>query len=121
MADADQMAAAGALQVLYSPLTFKVKRGSTLNRLLAPPVPRGRLFWGGVGRGKSFLMDCFFDAVPYRRKRRIHFHDFMHRVHRDVQRSAARPIRCCGSPATSRSRSGCFASTSSTSPTSPMR
>jgi cell division protein ZapE len=47
-------------------------------------VPRGVYFWGGVGRGKSFLMDCFFDAVPYRRKRRIHFHAFMHGVHRQL-------------------------------------
>ena len=88
VADADQLAAAGALQTLYSRLlTFKVKRGSTLNRLLAPPVPpRGVYFWGGVGRGKSFLMDCFFDAVPYRRKKRIHFHAFMQRIHRDLQR-----------------------------------
>jgi cell division protein ZapE len=56
-----------------------------LRRLFASPaVPRGVYFWGGVGRGKSFLMDCFFDAVPYRRKRRIHFHAFMHGVHRQL-------------------------------------
>ena len=42
---------------------------------------RDRYFWGGVGRGKSFLMDCFYDSVPYVRKRRIHFHAFMHGVH----------------------------------------
>ena len=33
--------------------------------------------YGGVGRGKSFLMDCFFNAVPLQRKTRLHFHEFM--------------------------------------------
>ncbi|MEF8700351.1 MAG: cell division protein ZapE [Candidatus Accumulibacter sp. UW20] len=85
-ADAAQRAAADRLQRLYYDLlSFKVGRRSALRRLFAaPPVPRGVYFWGGVGRGKSFLMDCFYDAVPYRRKRRIHFHAFMHSVHRQL-------------------------------------
>lgn len=85
-ADAAQMAAASRLQQLYTELLgFKVKRGSTLTRLLTRPAPpKGVYFWGGVGRGKSFLMDCFFDAVPYRRKKRIHFHAFMQRIHREL-------------------------------------
>lgn len=87
VADAAQRAAAERLQQLYSELlNFKVSRGSTLKRLLAPPSPpKGVYFWGGVGRGKSFLMDCFYDAVPYRRKKRIHFHAFMQRIHRDLE------------------------------------
>ena len=40
--------------------------------------------YGGVGRGKSFLMDCFFNAVPIRRKTRLHFHEFMREVHREL-------------------------------------
>ena len=40
--------------------------------------------YGGVGRGKSFLMDCFFGAVPLRRKTRLHFHEFMREVHREL-------------------------------------
>jgi cell division protein ZapE len=39
---------------------------------------------GGVGRGKSFLMDCFYTAVPIRRKTRLHFHEFMREVHREL-------------------------------------
>ena len=93
IADSAQMAAAGALQALYGNLlAFKVDRGSTFKRLLAPPTPpRGVYFWGGVGRGKSFLMDCFYDSVPYRRKRRIHFHAFMHQIHRDLEKHKGEP------------------------------
>ncbi|HCZ16606.1 MAG TPA: cell division protein ZapE [Candidatus Accumulibacter sp.] len=86
-ADAAQRTAAERLQRLYYELlSFKVGRGSALRRFFSPPaVPRGVYFWGGVGRGKFFLMDCFFDAVPYRRKRRVHFHAFMHGVHRQLK------------------------------------
>ena len=93
VADEAQMRAATALQALYSSLlAFKVNRGSTLKRLLNPPrPPKGVYFWGGVGRGKSFLMDCFYDSVPYRRKRRIHFHAFMQQIHRDLDQFKGEP------------------------------
>ncbi len=93
VADAAQMAAASALQTLYgSLLAFKVNRGSTFKRLLAPPTPpKGLYFWGGVGRGKSFLMDCFYDSVPYRRKKRIHFHAFMQQIHHDLDKYKGEP------------------------------
>ena len=65
---------------------FKTKRNHFLGRsLLSPNVPKGLYFWGGVGRGKSFLMDVFYDCVPYRRKRRIHFHNFMAEVHHEMK------------------------------------
>ena len=86
-ADAAQQAAADRLQRLYSELlSFKVARRNTFRRLISRTTPpRGVYFWGGVGRGKSFLMDCFYDSVPYKRKRRIHFHAFMHQVHRQLE------------------------------------
>lgn len=85
-ADPAQRAAAERLQALYYHLvSFKVGRQSTLRRVFSPPeLPRGVYFWGGVGRGKSFLMDCFFNSVPYVRKRRIHFHAFMQGVHQQL-------------------------------------
>lgn len=88
IADQAQLIAAQALQDLYGNLlSFKVHRSSTLKRLLAPPKPpRGIYFWGGVGRGKSFLMDCFYESVPYRRKKRLHFHAFMQQIHRDLDK-----------------------------------
>jgi len=84
--DAAQGAALARLQRLSDELAhFRAARQSTLTRLFAAPqVPRGVYLWGGVGRGKSFLMDSFFAAVPIRRKVRIHFHAFMRNVHADL-------------------------------------
>jgi cell division protein ZapE len=87
-ADPAQRAAVGRLQKLYDELlAFKAARRTRLRKMLVHPrEPRSVYFWGGVGRGKSFLMDCFFDSVPYRRKRRVHFHAFMQEVQNDLRR-----------------------------------
>jgi cell division protein ZapE len=64
---------------------YKSKRSNALKKLInRVPVPKGVYMYGGVGRGKSFLMDCFFNAVPIRRKTRLHFHEFMREVHREL-------------------------------------
>jgi cell division protein ZapE len=83
VADPAQSMAAMRLQQFYDELlSFKSARRTKLRKMVVrPPLPRGVWFWGGVGRGKSFLMDCFFAAVPYRRKRRVHFHAFMREIH----------------------------------------
>ncbi len=85
--DPAQRAAAQRLQRLYTELlAFKAARSSALRKLFTrPAMPRSVYFWGGVGRGKSFLMDCFFDSVPYKRKRRTHFHAFMQEVQNDLK------------------------------------
>ncbi|MGC9421685.1 MULTISPECIES: cell division protein ZapE [Vibrio] len=49
------------------------------------PAPKGLYFWGGVGRGKTYLMDTFFDALPSEHKMRVHFHRFMYRVHDELK------------------------------------
>ncbi len=49
-----------------------------------PPL-LGLYFWGGVGRGKTYLVDTFYECLPTERKMRVHFHRFMHRVHEDLK------------------------------------
>lgn len=50
----------------------------------APKPPKGLYMWGGVGRGKTWMMDMFFDAVTIERKMRMHFHHFMKDVHKQL-------------------------------------
>jgi len=65
---------------------YRMRRSNALKKLLVhPPIPRGVYMYGGVGRGKSFLMDCFFESVPIKRKTRLHFHEFMREVHRELR------------------------------------
>ena len=72
--------------------------------------PARRLLYGGVGRGKSFLMDCFFKAVPLKRKTRLHFHEFMREVHRELQdlKGTADPLQELGRRIARRFRLICF-------------
>jgi cell division protein ZapE len=86
-ADAAQLRAVEALQRCQDEwAAYKARRGNAVAKLLMrPPIPRGVYMYGGVGRGKSFLMDCFFQAVPLTRKTRLHFHEFMREVHRELQ------------------------------------
>ena len=86
-ADAAQLNAVAALQRCEDEwVAYKSRRANPITKMLIrPPIPRGVYMYGGVGRGKSFLMDCFFQAVPLKRKVRLHFHEFMREVHRELQ------------------------------------
>jgi cell division protein ZapE len=80
--DADQERAVAVLDRLAAELR-PVPKKAPWARLFGkpPPPPRGVYLWGGVGRGKSMLMDLAFQAIPAERKRRVHFHEFMLEVH----------------------------------------
>ena len=92
--DPEQRAAAERLNALQAELEAVPPRGSLLWRLTGrkPDAPRGVYLWGAVGRGKSMLMDLFYDQLHIQRKRRVHFHAFMLDVHaqmREVRKSEA--------------------------------
>ena len=84
--DDSQRKAVEHLERLYEDLIGLEKMESFFVRLLARKrVVKGLYLWGGVGRGKSFLMDSFFNCAPVAKKRRIHFHRFMQEVHQRMK------------------------------------
>jgi cell division protein ZapE len=89
--DPAQEHAVQLLQDLYQRLLVRRResRGGILgwiNDLRGKQIEpeQGLYLWGGVGRGKTYLVDVFFDCLPFRKKLRVHFHRFMQRVHQEL-------------------------------------
>jgi cell division protein ZapE len=90
---------------------YKEQRSNAFKKLInRPAIPQGVYMHGGVGRGKSFLMDCFFQAVPVVRKTRLHFHEFMREVHRELaeMQGTVNPLDALGARIAKRYRLICF-------------
>lgn len=111
-ADPAQLAAVDALERCETEWeTYLSRRRNAVTRLLIkPPIPHGVYMFGGVGRGKSFLMDGFFQSVPLKRKTRLHFHEFMREVHRELQdlKGTVNPLDELGRRIARRFRLICF-------------
>ena len=111
-ADPAQLRAIDALERCATEwAAFKEKRSNALKKLInRPDIPRGVYMYGGVGRGKSFLMDCFYNAVPLKRKTRLHFHEFMREVHRELSdlQGTVNPLDELGKRMAKRYRLICF-------------
>lgn len=110
--DPAQLRAVDALQRCQEEwASYKAKRSNVISKMLIrPDIPKGVYMYGGVGRGKSFLMDCFYRAVPLQKKTRLHFHEFMREVHRELQdlKGMADPLQELGKRISRRYRLICF-------------
>ncbi len=114
--DPAQQQAVEHLQDLYLRLVAAQDSG---NGLLAgvrklfggrPEPLCGLYFWGGVGRGKTYLMDTFFSCLPFPDKLRLHFHRFMHEVHKELKAMSGQsdPLPKIASQLAARARIICF-------------
>ncbi|MEK6805073.1 MAG: cell division protein ZapE [Pseudomonadota bacterium] len=88
VSDDAQAQAVQALQKVHDELVAKPPK-KRLGKLRWPRV-QGLYLWGGVGRGKTYLMDAFYESLPFTRKRRTHFHRFMLEVHAQCAKASGR-------------------------------
>ncbi|MND47518.1 hypothetical protein D3C80_384130 [compost metagenome] len=112
--DAAQETAVRHLQRLYDDLIADDRGkpgllGSLFGKKRQGPV-RGLYFWGGVGRGKTYLVDTFYDALPFKQKMRTHFHRFMKRVHEEMKtlKGEKNPLTIIGKRFADEARVICF-------------
>ncbi|WNL40346.1 cell division protein ZapE [Halomonas sp. PAMB 3232] len=94
---------------------FKARMAGFVGKKKTPdeaPMPRvsGLYFWGGVGRGKTYLVDTFYDALPFSEKMRTHFHRFMQRVHNELNhyKGEKNPLELIAGKFASEARVICF-------------
>ncbi|MCJ8349770.1 cell division protein ZapE [Moritella sp.] len=120
--DAAQENAVMALQRLFDDLlmvpALPAKRGlfAKLKGLTTKQMPtqinpvKGIYFWGGVGRGKTYLVDTFYDCLPFENKIRVHFHRFMHRIHQELKALAQQknPLKVIAKKLADETRVICF-------------
>lgn len=112
--DAAQENAVRHLQRLYDDLVNGHQESGLLGKLFGrkkstEPV-KGLYFWGGVGRGKTYLVDTFYDALPFKQKVRTHFHRFMKRVHEEMRtlKGEKNPLTIIGKRFADEARVICF-------------
>jgi cell division protein ZapE len=114
VADSAQLKAIEKLDDLRARLLKPQPRAGLIDGLLGRKPPRkterGIYFWGGVGRGKTYLMDLFFYSLPFKNKQRSHFHHFMQSVHEQLKKHAdqANPLDLIADRIAAKTRIICF-------------
>ncbi|MBI2993390.1 MAG: cell division protein ZapE [Gammaproteobacteria bacterium] len=115
--DRAQREAVGLTQSLHESLIAEHARRNALlgrlrRRLLGEKEPpcRGLYLWGGVGRGKTWIADAFYECLPFERKLRMHFHRFMQHIHRELRglRQIEDPLRIVADRLAERTLVLCF-------------
>ncbi|MBT0585191.1 cell division protein ZapE [Alteromonas oceanisediminis] len=115
--DAAQEKAVLELQRLYDELTqpnrkitWRIKLKSKFGLGMTKPSIQGLYFWGGVGRGKTYLVDTFYECLPFDDKLRVHFHRFMHRVHQELKQLSGQsdPLKTIAEKLAKETRVICF-------------
>lgn len=85
--DQQQLDVLTHLQTIYHELIREHKKRTSIRRHFRNPVVvKGLYVWGGVGIGKTSLMDCFYECVPFKEKMRMHFHAFMRMIHLELKK-----------------------------------
>lgn len=105
------------LQRLYEELTqpktkikWRVKLKQKFGKGMIKPGIQGIYFYGGVGRGKTYLVDTFYDCLPFEKKMRVHFHRFMQRIHKELKLLGGKsdPLKIIAKKIASETRIICF-------------
>jgi len=78
-------------QIYFALIKEQALRTSYFSLLRTPHLILGLYLWGGVGAGKTFLMDCFFTCLPFPEKMRVHFHEFMRLIHQELKQHQGEP------------------------------
>jgi cell division protein ZapE len=98
-------------QPRHSGIRAALRKTPVIGELFSPPAPpKGAYMWGGVGRGKTFIMDMFFEALPFDDKLRYHFHRLMYRVHGRLRELSGQtdPIEIVAAELAAQARVICF-------------
>lgn len=116
--DPAQENAVRQLQRLYDDLVNQVQESRSLatrvkswfGQAPAPEPVKGLYFYGGVGRGKTYLVDTFYECLPFDKKMRVHFHRFMHRVHDELKQlpQSQDPLKIIAAKLAKETRIICF-------------
>ena len=85
--DQQQLDVLSHLQKIYYELLREQKKRTGLQRhFRSLKLMKGLYLWGGIGIGKTSLMDCFYECIPFKEKRRMHFHEFMRWIHAELKK-----------------------------------